>query len=104
MVLEGGGGGTAGRSGSGDGRVGMVGTNENSLLDMVFLPELSVLLGLVGGRVEVRVQGPIVCCVYTAVVFDLQKGVWSISRFAYCAACLAGFTPTGCREMNARTP
>lgn len=57
MVLEGEGGGIAGKSGGrgGGGHVGMVGSTENSLLDVVFLPELSVLLGLVGGRAEVRV-------------------------------------------------
>lgn len=54
-VLEGEGGGVAGRSGSSGGHAGMVGTTENSLLDVVFLPELSVLLGLVGGRAEVCV-------------------------------------------------
>eukprot|EP00752_Nemacystus_decipiens_P008770 g7826.t1 len=53
MVISGGEGGkNAGRSGSGGGKVGMVGTTENSLLDVVLLPELSVLLGLVGGRAE----------------------------------------------------
>lgn len=53
MVLGGKGGEGTGRN-SGD-HVGMVGTTENSLLDVVFIPELSVLLGLVGGRAEVRV-------------------------------------------------
>eukprot|EP00903_Cladosiphon_okamuranus_P006300 g6178.t1 len=42
----------------GDGHVGIVGSTENSLLDVVFLPELSVLLGLVGGRAEVQMF----CC------------------------------------------
>lgn len=55
-VLEGEGmGGTKNGSGGddhGDGRAG-IGTTECSLLDLVFLTELSVLLGLVGGRAEV---------------------------------------------------
>lgn len=32
----------------------VVGSTECSLLDLVFLPEVSVLLGLVGGKAEVR--------------------------------------------------
>lgn len=32
----------------------VIGSTECSLLDLVFLPEVSVLLGLVGGRAEVR--------------------------------------------------
>lgn len=32
---------------------GTIGTTDSSLLDLVFLPELSVLLGLIGGRPEV---------------------------------------------------
>ncbi|CBJ33221.1 calmodulin-like myosin-light chain [Ectocarpus siliculosus] len=61
-VLDGGGGGGArssgggggGSGGSGGGRTGVVGTTECSLVDLVFLPEVSVLLGLVGGRPEVQ--------------------------------------------------
>ena len=56
MMVEGEGGGIAGRSAGGGGYGGMAGSTENSLLDVVFLPELSLLLGLVGGRAEVRVQ------------------------------------------------
>ncbi|CAM9744831.1 unnamed protein product [Scytosiphon promiscuus] len=56
-VLEGDGGGEA-RNGIDDGRHGGarsgIGTTECSLLDLVFLTELSVLLGLVGGRAEVH--------------------------------------------------
>ncbi len=46
-------GGGGGGISSGGNHVGDSGTTENSLLDVVFLPELSVLLGLVGGRSEV---------------------------------------------------
>ncbi|CAM9542999.1 unnamed protein product, partial [Ectocarpus sp. 12 AP-2014] len=61
-VLDGGGGGGArssgggggGSGGGGGGRTGVVGTTECSLVDLVFLPEVSVLLGLVGGRPEVQ--------------------------------------------------
>lgn len=66
MVLGGERGRAAGSSGRGGDGVGMMGTTDNSLLDVVFLPELSVLLGLVGGRAEVRVQVAVVCWLYAA--------------------------------------
>lgn len=52
-----GGSGGGGSGGGRGGRVGMVGTTECSLLDVVFFPELSLLLGLVGGRAEVCTDG-----------------------------------------------
>lgn len=41
-------------SGGGEGKLG-VGTTDCSLLDLAFLPESSILLGLVGGRPQVHV-------------------------------------------------
>lgn len=70
-VLEGEGAGErrekSGGGGDGDSRA-RIGTTECSLLDLVFLAELSVLLGLVGGRAEVWAVLYVMIVIFVALV------------------------------------